>query len=65
VLEVSATPWVAFGFSAMFDVGGNGDEPPFREELGISCSARCGEEWGDSTASPLVGDFCGLINCAH
>lgn len=44
-LGVSATPWVAFDFSALFDdVGGNGEEPPFREKLGISCSARCGEE---------------------
>jgi hypothetical protein len=40
---VSAAPWVAFGFSAVFDVEGNDDEPPFREELDISCSARCGE----------------------
>ena len=30
-LEVSATPWVAFDFSAVFDVGGNGDGPPFRK----------------------------------
>lgn len=30
-VEASATPWVAFDFSAVFVVRGNGDEPPFRE----------------------------------
>ena len=30
-LEVSATPWVAFDFSAVFKVEGSDDEPPFRE----------------------------------
>ena len=30
-LEASATPWVAFDFSAVFVERGNGDEPPFRE----------------------------------
>lgn len=63
-LEVSAPPCVDLDFSEVFEVEGSDDEPPFRL-LGISCSARCGEGWGDSTTSILVGDFCGLVNCAH
>lgn len=63
-VEASATPWVAFDFSAVVVIRGNGDEPPFRE-LGTSCSARCGEGCGDSPTSPLVGDFSGLTKCAH
>lgn len=37
--------------------------PAVRCMGGISCSSCCGEGWGDSTVSSLVGDLCG--NCAH